>query len=317
MALRNGIVIDAAAELPSELLAHPQLRVLPVRIQIDDRYFLDKRDPATVRQFNAQHLNKNSASAARSVPYKFDEMRAFFLAEVACDFDHVFGVFISKTRSTIFQTAFDSASRVITESVPIRNQAGLKGPLFVECYDSQNFFSGYGVQILELLRTLGINGSQTGIRNRLEFIAPRSYTYVAPSDLEFILTRAKSKGEDSVGIIGAAAAKFLNVLPVLRGHRGETTVVSKARGHKAGCDYVLKLARRELARGLVAPCISVSYSGSTGDVQAMPEYQLLASEASAQNVQLALSEMSPTNSVNLGPKALSVGFIAEPHEPTL
>jgi hypothetical protein len=34
-------------------------------------------------------------------------------------------------------------------------------------------------------------------------------------------------------------------------------------------------------------------------------------------VQLCLCEMAPTNSVNLGARTLSVGFIAEPHEAVL
>ena len=65
-------------------------------------------------------------------------MRKFLLENVAVDFDHVFGLFVMSTRSPIFRAAFDAASRVITDSMPVRVRAGVKGPLLVECHDSMN-----------------------------------------------------------------------------------------------------------------------------------------------------------------------------------
>jgi DegV family protein with EDD domain len=317
MALRNGLMIDASAELPEDVLRDARLAVLPVKIQIGDRYFLDARDAATTQAFTATYLDRNAAENARSVPYRDDEMRAYFLDKVATQFDHVFGLFVTRTRSTIYDSAFAAASRVIGESVPVRNAAGLKGPLFVECYDSQNLITGYGVLVLEMLRTLDYSGSQAGIRARLESIIPRAYTYLAPRDLEFILTRGRARGDQSVGLFSAAAARFLNVLPVLMGHRGDTAAVAKLRGYEQGRDYVLRLARRELQRGLLAPYIAVSFSGDTDEVRALPQFQALCDDARAKDVTVTLCAMSPTNAVNVGAGALAVGFIAEEHPPTL
>jgi hypothetical protein len=46
------------------------------------------------------------------------------------------------------------------------------------------------------------------------------------------------------------------------------------------------------------------------DVLALPEYRALVTEAQAKGVQVTLQEMAPTNSVNTGPNALSVGFMS-------
>jgi fatty acid-binding protein DegV len=114
-------------------------------------------------------------------------------------------------------------------------------------------------------------------------------------------------------MLGQAAAKMLGIMPILRGAQGKTEAVAKVRGVAAARQHVLNLARREVGRGLLAKYVCVSYSGNTADVEALPEYQSLLLEAKAKDVTVTLQEMAPTNSVNAGANALSVGFIAQPH----
>jgi fatty acid-binding protein DegV len=61
----------------------------------------------------------------------------------------------------------------------------------------------------------------------------------------------------------------------------------------------------------------VSFSGDTAEVEALPEYRALLDEARAKAVTVTLQEMAPTNSVNTGANALSVGIIAQPHEASI
>jgi fatty acid-binding protein DegV len=61
----------------------------------------------------------------------------------------------------------------------------------------------------------------------------------------------------------------------------------------------------------------VSYTGPVDAVLAMPHYNLLCTEAKAKGVTVSLQEMSPTGSINLGPDALTLGFMGQPHEPIL
>ena len=80
---------------------------------------------------------------------------------------------------------------------------------------------------------------------------------------------------------------------------------------------MLNLTRKQVARGLLAPFVNVSFSGELGAVLALPEYTALCNEAKAKNVTVSLQEMAPTNSINLGSDALAVGFIANPHKADL
>jgi DegV family protein with EDD domain len=311
--LRLGIVIDSAADVPQSVLENPRVRLLPVAIRIGDKTYIDERKPAATRDFNSRLLDMRTAEVSRSMPPGEAEIRKFLLEQISTEFDHVFGLFVMSSRSPIFKSAFEAASRVITDSMPVRMRAGIKGPLLMECYDSMNLFAGYGVQVLEALRQFEAEPLVSNIRNNMQELAKSAYGYLAPANLDYLLTRARARGDNSVGMLGQAAAKMLGIMPILRGWQGKTEAVAKVRGVAAARQHVLNLARREVGRGLLANYVCVSYSGAIADVEALPEYQSLLQEAASKGVTVTLQEMAPTNSVNAGANALSVGFIAQPH----
>jgi DegV family protein with EDD domain len=315
--LKLGILIDASAEVPASVLANPHVRMLPISIQIDDQLFVDQRQAAFTRDFNSRYLNLRAAEVSQSVPPSSEAISQYLVNHIAGDFDHVFGLFVASTRSPIFKNAFTAATKAIGDTMVQRAKLGIKGPLLVECYDSLNVFAGYGVQVMEALRQFEADPSAANIRASIQRLSQHAYGYVAPSQLDFIVTRARAKGENSVGAFGKAAAKMLGILPILRGHKGATEAVAKVRGVPAAQSYVLDLARRELQRGLLAPFINLTYSGTIETVQAMPAYNQLCAEANAKGVMVSLQETSPTGSINIGPDALGVGFIGQEHAPAL
>lgn len=312
-----GILIDASAEVPASVLANPHVRMLPVSVQIDDQMFVDERKDAFTRNFNRQYLNLRAAEVSQSIPPSSEAISQYLVNHIAGEFDHVFGLFVASTRSPIFKNAFSAASKAINDTLVQRNKLGIKGPLLVECHDSLNVFAGYGVQVMEALRQFEVEPSVANIRTNIQRLSRCAYCYVAPSQLDFLVTRARAKGDHSVGAFGKAAAKMLGILPILQGYQGATEAVAKVRGLPAAQSYVLDMARRELARGLVAPFINVTYSGTIETVQAMPAYNQLCAEAGAKGVRVSLQETSPTGSINLGPNALGVGFLGQEHAPAL
>ncbi len=315
--LRLGILIDASAEVPASVLASPHVRMLPISIQMDNQMFVDERDVAFTRDFNSHYLSLRAAEVSHSIPPSTGAISQYLVNHIAGDFDHVFGLFVASTRSPLFKNAFNAASKAINDTLVQRATLGIKGPLLVECHDSLNVFAGYGVQVMEALRQLEVEPSVANIRANIQRLSQSAYCYVAPSQLDFLVTRARAKGDHSVGTFGKAAAKMLGILPILRGHQGATEAVAKVRGLPAAQNYVLDMARRELARGLLAPFINVTYSGTIDTVQAMPAYNQLYAEAHAKGVMVSLQETSPTGSINLGPNALGVGFLGQDHAPAL
>ncbi len=315
--LRIGLVVDASGSYNANVLAHPALALVPVRLEVDGKAFLDEKNAEFTRSFNRQYLNIRAAEVSRSVSMSEDEIFNFFLSNMSTRFDHVFGMFVMSSRSPLFKQAFAASSRVIAASMPARMKQGLKGPLFVESHDSMNVADGYGVQVQEVLRLIDAGQSAGAVRQRMAAMTKEAYTYVAPSQLDFIATRAKARGDKSAGTMTVLAAKMLGLIPVMMAAGGETKAVAKVRGVDKAREHVLGLARRELAKGLLAPFISASFSGDIALVEALPAWRALAREAQAAAVALTLTEMSPAAAINLGPDSLCVGFLAKPHSPEL
>ncbi len=314
---RLGLVVDSAAELTQDALADPGLTVLPAIINIDGVEHLDGKLPSFTREFNHKYLNVKSAAGAHSSAMSVDDMTRFFVERLATRFDHVFGLFVLSSRSPLFKNASDAASRVIGESVGPRAAAGQKGPMFLEAHDSMNMADGYAVQVQEMQRLIASGESPASIRSKMDALARQSYCYVVPSQLDFIATRAKVRGDQSAGAFSIAAAKLLGVIPVVLAHQGATNPVLRVRGVDKARDHVIALARREIARGLSAPFVSASFSGDPALIEAMPAWQLLQADARRAQIGVSLKQMSPTSAINLGPDALCMGFIASPHAPEL
>jgi fatty acid-binding protein DegV len=143
----------------------------------------------------------------------------------------------------------------------------------------------------------------------------QTYVYLVPGDVSYILQRAKAKGENSVGMIAGLAAKTLAITPVIRGYLGETEPIARKRGADNAREMLIELARTCLNESLVlSKHICFSYSGDLTDVQSMASFQALVSQASLQGIDVHLSLMSMTGSVNVGPNTLSLGMLAKPHD---
>jgi fatty acid-binding protein DegV len=315
--LRIGLVGDAAAEVPASVLAHPALRLLPVKIEIGSNVLLDSKDDTFTREFNRKYLDIKSAEAARSQPMTKDEIKQFYLSELAEGFDHVLGLFVMSSRSQVFQNAFDAASPTIAESMPLRQKIGLKGPLFVEAHDSLCVSSGYGVILSDLVQMLERNVPISMVRERLKELTAHAHTYFAPSQIDFLATRTKARGDKSAGGLAIAAAKLLGVLPIVHAHNGATGPAVKVRGVAKAREHVLSLAIREVQRGLLSPMVMACFSGDPAEIAAMPLWAQLQAVCTQASVYLELRPMSPTASINIGPDALGIGFCARPHSPEL
>jgi fatty acid-binding protein DegV len=284
-------VTDAAADMPDAVLAHPKLRTMPVHVTSNGRKILDIRDIAQTRAFYAQHLALPSTVSAFSEPLSIEEMSNYFGNALATGYDEIFGVFVSSTVSQSKSTA-----------------------ILADCVDSRALFSGYAAQVLDLLDHIDRGAGLVHTLERQHSLVAHTYTYMVPDDFDFILKRAALKGEKSVNPLVAFAARTLGITPVIRGHLGETTPISKYPSRARARDALFNLAQRLIAdRALLSPHICLGYSGPIEAVQEMSGYADLSNAAARASVKLHLSHTSMTSSVNVGPRALNLGVIARPH----
>jgi fatty acid-binding protein DegV len=312
------LLVDASCDLPEEILAHPQIRLLPITVKVGNNRVLDRRDPAETQNFYTINLKSPSALDAASEPPSAEEIAKFAQEELALEFDQVLGNFVSSTRSPIFERAQPALDRAKMNSFTQRVRAKKLKALDMQACDSLALFSGYGVQSLTLLDAMTAADDNVDFQTLIQLhkeLRVQTYAYAVPGDVSYILKRAKAKGEKSVSTLAGLAAKTLSITPILRAHMGDTLPVARKRGADNAREQLMELANTFLERKLVlSKHLCFSYSGELTDVSAMTSYQTLVAMAKLQGITVHLCRMSMTASVNVGPNTLSLGLLAKPHE---
>lgn len=308
------LIVDASCDIPAQANSTDCLRILPTRITVAGENMMDTRDPVQTLAFYSKYLHDSHATSGKSDALTEEQMIVTINRAIATNFDEALGVFVSSERSPIYQRAKRAATRARFETLPARLAAGKSGPIVADCVDSTALFSGYGAQVLDLL-DLAVRGAGIDeVLARQTKIAPQTYAYAVPGDVDFILQRAAQKGEKSVSALAGFAAKTLFITPILRGHRNKTEPVGRKFGVGKARDAMLdRVADLIEERSLLSPHVALSFSGSLEAVQAMPSYIHLQKIAANAQVKVHLSHMSITAAINVGPQSLSVGFMAKEH----
>ena len=107
--MRIGIVVDSACDLPREFLDQHGVLIMPITLRIGDALIEDRRHPEETQAFYARHLDRKSEDFAESIPYSVAQIERLFLERLVLDYDYVFCLTITSTRSPIFDHAMQAS----------------------------------------------------------------------------------------------------------------------------------------------------------------------------------------------------------------
>lgn len=313
--MRIGIVVDSACDLPKDFIEQHEVLVMPITLRIGDLLIEDRRDPQETLHFYGRHFDRKSDDFAESIPYSVEQIERLFLKRLVLDYDYVFCLTITSTRSPIFDHAMEASRTILGKYKEIRRQAGIPERFGLAVLSTRNLFTGQAVPVAEAVRLIRQGGSVAEIGERLRHLIEQTHTYLVPADLFHIYKRASKKGDSSLSWGSYTLGSWLDVKPILHCHRDVTTTVDKVRGFEAGVEQLFGRAMRRVLQGLDTPHICISYGGQPAAVQAMPGYSQLAKVAQEEGVAILVSPMSKTAAVNVGPGALSLAFAASGHRP--
>lgn len=310
--MRIGIVVDSTCDLPVDYLREHQVEILPISVRIGDELRVDYRDEAETLAYLRSHIAERGASA-ETIPFSVEQIRDLFLKKLVVDYDHVFCITVTSTRSPIFDHATQASYAILNEYRPIRAAAGHNTPFALRVVDTRNLFSAQGVLPVEAIRLRAAGDEPGRIRQRLEELAVQTWGYLVPRDLYYIRNRARHKGDRSVSLFSAALGTALDIKPVLACNRGETGPVAKIRGFDPAVRAMFEFAARRVEAGLLTPTVCLCYGGDLSEMRAMPGYEALRSACADRGVEVFESIMSLTGMVNVGSGAVCVGFAAPDH----
>lgn len=310
--MRIGLTVDSACDLPWSFVEQNNIFILPISVRINDQLVEDTRDPGkTVEFYRSGLLSKGHD--VESIPYTVEQIRQLFLDKVVVDYDFAFIQTITRTRSPIYENAYEAMHLILGEYRQRRQAAGITRPFSMRVVDSRSMFAGQGVIAAETMRLIKANTPKNELRTRVESLSANTYGYAVPPDVYYLRERARKKGDNSVSFVSALLGKALDIAPIICAHKGETFPVAKVRGFEAGVQRVFEYAVQRIEQGLLSPYICISYAGDESIIPQLPGFDRLAKVAGAHNVELLTSMMSTTGGANVGPGTLSLALIAEPH----
>ncbi len=308
--MRIGLVVDSACDLPAEVYEKHRIVVLPISVKIGEAVLADHRNEEATLQFLESHIATRGAEA-ETMPYSVTQIRELFLKRLVIDYDYVFCLTITRSRSPIFDNATQASFGILNDYRPIRAAAGYSTPFALRVIDTQNFFSAQGIPTIEAADMIAAGESPPKLRARIDHIAQCTQGYMIPRDLHYMRARTRLKGDNSVSLFSATLGTALDIKPIILGHRGQTTPVAKVRGFEPAARKLFMHTADRVRSGLLSPNVSVSYGGMLDEMRALPGYNSLRGICLDHNVNLHESVMSLTGMVNVGKGALVVGFATD------
>ena len=310
--MRIGVAIDAACDVPQEFLERNGIAVMPITVRVDGQSFKDDRDPAEIQRFRDQKMGSRSHSA-ETEPSSVEDVQNLFLDRMVRDYDCVVCLTIMATRSPIHDNVIKASFAILKNYRPIREAAGVTGPFLMRVVDTRTIFAGPGPVIAETVRMIQSGRSPAEVRERAAHVADCSYGYMLPRDLNYLRSRARSKGDRSVSLVSSMLGTALDIKPILRAHRGETGPVGKVRGFEHGAQVLFEYASKRVQAGLLVPSLSISYGGDLDDMRNLPGYHALTRICGDAGVEMLESPMGITGMVNVGEGAMTLGLASEDH----
>jgi len=311
--MRIGIAIDVSTDVSDEFVAANGVQVLPSTIHFGDSSVAYGRDAGHALAFYQEYSSARTLDAETSA-FSVREIEELFLKKLVLEYDYVFLITLTSTRSQTWENAHKAAFAILQSYAPIRREHRIDGPFAVRVVDSQSICTGPGVLAWEAARLVRHGHSAQDIRTQLDDLTPYVHAYLLPRDLYYLRTRAARRGDHSVGLIAYVLGQALDIRPIIQAAGGVTRAVAKVRHFEAAAARLFRHAIGRIEAGLLVPLINVSYGGDPAELRRMQGFAALQRTAEQYRIEVMVSIMAQATAVNVGVGALSLAYCADAGE---
>ena len=308
--MRVGIAIDVSTDVSHDFVVQNHIHVLPSTLHMNGHSAVYDRDPAKALVFYRDHLADKGIDA-ETTPFSVKEIEDLFLKQLVLEYDYVFLITLMATRSLTFDNAHKASFTILQSYDTVRTAKSVPGPFALRVVDSESLFTGPGVLAWEAVRMAKEGQSPVDMRKRLDDLIPHTYAYLVPEDLYYIRARATRRGDHSISLPAYIIGNALDIKPIIKANRSETTPVAKVRHHAKAVEKLFLHGAAQIRRGLLVPVVNLSYGGDPLELPKMPGYGELARAATEKGVELMLSMMAPAAAVNVGGGAVTMAYCAQ------
>ena len=282
-----ALVVDSAANLPPQLAADDRLHVVPMRLTIAGRTYLDGQDMTSAEFYE-------KLRSLRETPVTSGPSPAAFVAAYATAAQSASSV-LCMTVSPRFSSSHNAAKAAEREAA-----ADLPGTEIV-VVDTESAAGGEGLVATAAFRAVLRGGGLSEARAAAQY-AIRSVTLLAFLDTLYYVW----KGGRVPGI-AYAGTSLLRLKPVFEMRRGEVKTIARPRTVRRAIERLLELVRHRAGTGRLN--VAVVH----GDAPEHAELLRGRIESEFDCGELYTSQFSPVMGAHTGPGLVGVAFWRE-HE---
>ena len=302
------IIVDSVACIPNSELKKRSIKVLPLKISLDGKHYLDRTSDKQLLPFYSNQIIKNARKAFSVTPTEND-MVNYALKRVAPYYDQALVLTIAKEYSPIYYRCIDAAVRVSEEAEEGRRARGKESVFVLSCKDSGSVAAGQGLVALYADNLLRDGMSFASLTSSLDTFSSNVKSLTIISDSVFIRQQVKAKGNKTMSYPAALLSNAIGIAPIANNQNGEIDILARTSiGLQNSINRVFDYCIDRLEEGLHTPIINVSYSGNIVCLKRLQSYFRLKRACDDAGVKLLIGTMTLAAGVNLGTKAISVGI---------
>lgn len=214
---RIAIVTDSAASVPPELAKEAELEIVPVGIQIDNRFLREGID-ITAEEFYAQLEDKENITTSQPSPGDFLEVYNRLVDKAK----EIISIHVTSKQSGTVQLV-----ELLKENIPIR----------ITVVDSESASMGQGFAALAAARAALRGMGREEILDIIKRVKQKTAVFVAVPTLKYLARSGK------VSRVQAMVASLLAIKPILGVKDGLVQAIDKKRSYGQALERMIALVQ--------------------------------------------------------------------------
>ena len=302
-----AILTDSTCTLPLSILNKYPIRRVPITLNIGGQSLPDPcRESYALELFRSGKLKRNQ-EVSTTAPTVLA-----FEAEIQRALDEGYNNIVVQTINRAQGESYNNANTAIAN---IRRKLnGESRGMDIRVMDSRTVFAGQGLLVLETIRRCSSGYSQAELRRTLQKISTKVHSYILPRDPLTALERGRTRNENPIGWTQAFFANALSIHPIVCIVDEASRVLAKPIGFENAVLALFRHARIKIAKGLISPIVTITYSGPLEELKRLPGYEEMQSTAREHKVQIVPAVMSVTAGMYTTVGSISLAMVFQGEE---
>lgn len=278
-----AIVTDSTADLPLSIIDQYQIHVIPLQLQVDQSFYLDKLTMSSEHVYDLMRDEEDKHALTTSMPNPALVER--MLRQIQTHYDEIIVLSIADKLSGTHQLIKSSAEKLAIKHIHFM--------------DSLRTTAALGLLVLEAAKMVDADKSAKEIMQRMEKLKAHSNVYVAVNDLHYMIRSGR------LSKVKGHVVQALKLKPIVSmDDQGKGIVASKAFGFRAALDRITQIAESKKNK-------LIDYAVIHADTQGIAELFARKLEAVLGKPPLYIMPVSAVLGIHAGPGCCAIAMILD------